>query len=122
MGEAKSLIFVGSSREEIAALPEDIADDVRTQLQLVQRNRRYVPPTAIPMTGEFAGIMEIRERLAGETYRAYYIVRLEDAIYVLYAVHKKSSKGRGMPRPDQERLRRRFRTAIEASRRHTTGR
>lgn len=67
------------------------------------------------MTGEFAGIVEIRERLDGEAYRAYYIARLEDAVYVLYAVHKKSSKGREMPRPDRDRLKRRFKTALESS-------
>ncbi len=118
----KPLVFVGDSQSEIASLPDDVADDIRTQLQLVQRNRRYVPPTSIPMTGEFSGIVEIRERLDGEAYRAYYIAKLEDAVYVLYAVHKKSTRGREMPTPDRDRLKRRFQTALEASRRRLADR
>lgn len=114
---SKPLIFVGSSQAEVAALPDDVADDIRTQLRLVQRNRRYTPPTAIPMAGDLAGVMEIRERLDGEAYRAYYIAKREDAVYVLYAFHKKSRKAREMPAPDRDRLKRRLRAAIESSER-----
>ena len=44
--------------------------------------------------------MEITAPHAGDTWRAVYTVRFEDAIYVLHAFQKKSKKGISTPKKE----------------------
>ena len=41
-----------------------------------------------------AGVLEIVEDNAGDTYRAVYTVKFSAAVYVLHAFQKKSTQGR----------------------------
>jgi phage-related protein len=57
----------------------------------------------------------------GNTYRAVYTTKFEDAVYVLHCFQKKSKKGGKTPKPDLDLIERRLRDAKllhEASRRH----
>ncbi len=49
-----------------------------------------------------SGVYELRESLAGNAYRAVYVVNLGKALYVLHAFMKKSKSGIGLPKPDAE--------------------
>ena len=68
-----------------------------------------------------AGVLEVVEDHASDTYRAVYTVKLEDVVYALHAFKKKSKQGIATPKPDIEKIEERFK---EAKRRHkdwTTG-
>lgn len=60
-----------------------------------------------------AGILEIVEDHAGDTYRAVYTVRLAGRIYVLHVFQKKSKTGIKTPKPEIELIRSRLKRAEE---------
>jgi len=67
-------------------------------------------PKAKPWKAEGLGIFEIVEDHRGDTFRAVYIVRFADVVYVLHAFQKKSKTGIKTPQDDvnliAERLKR----------------
>ncbi len=68
---------------------------------------------AKPLKGLGAGIIEAVSRHDKGTYRAVYTVRFTEAVYVLHAFQKKSTKGIATPRREVELVRRRLRTATD---------
>ncbi len=44
----------------------------------------------------------------GDTYRAVYVAKFEEAVYVLDCFQKRSPSGKGLPKNIQERLRGRY--------------
>ncbi|HZZ62966.1 MAG TPA: type II toxin-antitoxin system RelE/ParE family toxin [Roseiarcus sp.] len=50
-------------------------------------------PSAKPWKGLGSGVFEIIENHAGNIYRAVYVVRFPEVVYVLHAFQKKSPKG-----------------------------
>jgi phage-related protein len=69
--------------------------------------------SAKPWSGQRPGIFEIVEDHSGDTYRAVYVVRFREVVYVLHAFQKKSPKGIKTARPDVELVARRLRVAQE---------
>ena len=59
-----------------------------------------------------AGVLEVVEDHQGDTYRAVYTVKFQDAVYVLHCFQKKSSKGIATPKPDLDKIRARLK-AVE---------
>lgn len=55
-----------------------------------------------------AGVLEVVEDFATDTYRAVYTVRFAEAVFVLHCFKKKSSKGGGTPKPDIDLIRKRL--------------
>jgi len=70
-------------------------------------------PKAKPWKGEGSGILEIVEDHRGDTYRAVYTVKFNQAIYVLHAFQKKSPKGIKTAQTDVDLVSRRLKTARE---------
>lgn len=60
-----------------------------------------------------AGILEIVENYQTDTYRAVYVVKFAELIYVLHAFQKKSKRGIATPKTDVDLIRRRLRAAEE---------
>jgi phage-related protein len=50
-------------------------------------------PSAKPWKGLGSGVLEVVESHEGNTYRAVYTVRFDEAVYVLHAFQKKSPSG-----------------------------
>ena len=65
-----------------------------------------------PLQG-FGGrsVLEIVAPYAGDTYRAVYMVRFEDAIYVLHAFQKKSRRGIVTPKNEIDLIKQRLAAA-----------
>jgi phage-related protein len=111
----KPLSWVGSSRRDFRAFPGPVKDDMGYALYLAQIGKRH--ESAKPLKGfGGAGVLELLEDHAGNTYRAVYTVRFGAAVYVLHAFQKKSRKGRETPKSDMDLVRRRLRTAEEDAR------
>jgi phage-related protein len=70
-------------------------------------------PKAKPWKGEGPGVLEIVEDHRGDTYRAVYTVKFDQAVYVLHAFQKKSPKGIKTAQTDVELVSRRLRSASE---------
>ena len=88
----KGLSFIGSSREDIRAFPEEVKDDIGYALREVQKGEK--PACAKPLKGfGGSGVLEIIDNFCGDTYRAVCTVRFEKMVYVLHCFKKKSKHG-----------------------------
>jgi phage-related protein len=117
--EPKPVRWVGSSRRDLKAIPEPARRDIGQALYAAQWGEEY--PSVKALQG-FRGrsALEIVAPYAGDTYRAVYTVRFEDAIYVLHAFQKKSKRGVSTPKKEIDLIKQRLAAAEQDYReRHT---
>lgn len=88
---AKPVIWVGSSKDDISALPGPVKASFGHRLRQVQNGETPLDMRALAQFG--TGVFELRERFDKNGYRLMYVVKLEKAIYVLHAFMKKSQVG-----------------------------
>ena len=103
----RPVTWVGSSRHELARFPKPVRRDMGQALYIAQRGD--TDPAAKPLKG-FGGarVMEIVDRYDTNTYRAVYTVQFAEAIYVLHAFQKKSTRGTATPAREIDLIRRRL--------------
>ena len=102
----KPIVWVGDSLVQVRAFPADGKRELGYQLERVQDERE--PADWKPMASVGAGVNEILVRIGG-AYRVIYVAKFREAIYVLHAFQKKSSK---TARRDIDLARDRFRALI----------
>lgn len=105
----KPLHWVGSSKSDFLEFPAAVKDDMRNALGIAQFGG--TAPSAKPWKGLGPGALEVVESHDGNAYRAVYMVRFDDAVYVLHAFQKKSPSGVRTDRRDVELIRRRLKLA-----------
>jgi phage-related protein len=88
--QMKPLEFLGSSRDDLAAMPAGVRHNVGLELMRVQFGGE--PSDFKPMPSVGAGVYEIRVRDASGAYRAMYLAKFETAVYVLHAFQKKTQQ------------------------------
>jgi phage-related protein len=86
----KLLEFLGSSRDDLCAMPNSVRHDIGLELMRVQFGGE--PKNFKPMATVGAGAYEIRVRDESGAYRAIYVAKFETAVYVLHAFQKKSQR------------------------------
>ena len=86
----KPLEFLGSSHDDLAAMPAGVRHDIGLELMRVQFGGQ--PTDFKPMSSVGAGVYEIRVRDASGAYRAMYVAKFEAAVYVLHAFQKKAQQ------------------------------
>jgi phage-related protein len=118
-GTLKPIRWVGSSRRDVKSFPADVRSDIGYALYAAQNGE--TDPSAKPMKG-FGGanVMEIVAPFSGDTWRAVYTVRFQDAVYVLHAFQKKSKSGRATPKKELELIQQRL-AAAERDYKERTG-
>lgn len=87
--DAKVLLWIGSSREDLGALPRDVRRELGFDLRRVQQGE--MPRDWKPMTSVGPGVIEIRVRVGG-AYRLMYVAKYAEGVYVLHVFQKKSRK------------------------------
>lgn len=105
----RPLVWVGSSKDDISALPGPVKASFGHRLRQVQEGKKTLDTKALSQFG--AGVLELRERFDTNAYRVVYVVALRKAIYVLHAFNKKSKSGIGLPKPDAELIEARLKRA-----------
>ncbi len=114
--EDKPIEWMGSSYDDLLDLPEEVADDIGYQLGELQADR---PATDFgPVSSIGPGTMELRCDESNETYRAIYVAKFPEAIYVLHCFHKKSKSGISIPPKDRKLAEKRYKEMIELRRQH----
>jgi phage-related protein len=108
----KPVVWIGSSRSHLASFPEDVKDAVGYALYIAQRGGKHADAKPLKGFGG-AGVLEIVEDHAGDTYRAVYTTRFADRIYVLHAFQKKSKGGIATPKREIELIKSRLKRAEE---------
>ena len=109
-GRLKPLQWVGSSKKDLLAMPDDVIDVFGFALHLAQMGKKH--DQAKPLKG-FGGasVLEVVEDHMGDTYRAVYTVKIADKVYVLHCFQKKSTKGIETPKHEMDLIRERLRAA-----------
>lgn len=85
----QTLIFMGSSRDDIRDFPEDARRAAGRQLLRLQHG--LSPEDWKPMKTVGKSVREIRIKADGQ-YRVFYVTNIGNAVYVLHAFQKKSQK------------------------------
>ena len=102
----RRLIWVGPTKVALTAMPGEVQDVFGYALYLAQLGEKH--PDAKPLKGfTGAGVLEVVDDFAGDTYRAVYTVTLSTAVYVLHAFQKKSRRGIATRRQDLDLIRQR---------------
>ena len=121
MDDVKPVAWIGPSYKDFRSFPDPVQDVMGYALFLAQTGKMH--GEAKPLKGfGGAGVLEVVDDHQGDTYRAVYTVRFEEAVYVLHAFQKKSKQGRKTPPQDMEMIRRRLKAAEEHHRQHQTPR
>lgn len=108
----KPLFFMGSSHKDLLRFPKDVRKEAGFALCLAQTDGKALH--AVPLLGfGDAGVIEVVINDDGNTYRAVYTVKFEDAVYMLHAFQKKSKTGKATPKPDMSLIRARLKAARE---------
>jgi phage-related protein len=110
----KPVFWMGSSRADLKAFPEPVQSNVGYALFSAQRGEEYRSVKSLQGFGG-RGVLEIVVPHDGDAHRAVYTVRFKDAIYVLHAFQKKSTRGIATPKREVELVRRRL---ADAERHH----
>ena len=109
-GSLRPLEWIGSSKKDLQALPDEVIDVFGYALHLAQAGEKH--PQAKPMHGfGSAGVLEVVEDWRGDAYRAVYTVRFEERVFVLHVFQKKSKSGIATPRRDLDLIQQRLKAA-----------
>ena len=104
------LEFLGTSREDLSEFPDEVKYCIGFALRTAQKGGKH--PDAKPLTSfGGAGVLEVVENFAGDTYRAVYTVRFFGAVYVLHAFQKKSKRGIKTPQREMDLVKERLKRA-----------
>jgi phage-related protein len=116
-GSERPIVWIGSSRRDLREFPSGVRRDIGVALYAAQQGE--TDPAAKPLKGFGGGsVLEIVADYKGDTWRAVYTVRYPEAIYVLHAFQKKSTRGIATPSKDLNLIQRRL---AEAERSHREG-
>ena len=108
--DVKPVHWIGAAYRDLKAMPGPIQQTFGYALYLAQIGR--MDRKAKPLSGfGSAGVVEVSDTDVGSTYRAIYIVRSANAVYVLHCFKKKSKAGIATPKADMELIRARLREA-----------
>ena len=110
--EPKPLEFVGSSRKDMKAMPQQIQSKFGQALWKAQLGKTHIHAKALKGF-HGTGVVEIIEDHDGNTYRAIYTVRFAGLVIVLDIFQKKSKSGIATPREYVDRLKGRIQLAEE---------
>jgi phage-related protein len=109
-GTEKPLVWIGGSKKDLMALPDDIRRFFGHALHFAQQGNRHDAAKVLKGFGG-AGVLEIVEDGAYGTYRAVYTVRFEQAVFVLHCFQKKSKSGIATPKKEIELVHQRLKMA-----------
>jgi phage-related protein len=106
----KPALWIGSSRDDLGAFPDEVRRVMGLAINDAQNGDEH--PRARALKG-FGGrsVLEVVDDEDGDTYRAVYTVRFAGVIYVLHAFQKKSNKGIETPKRDIELIKARLKLA-----------
>ncbi len=107
----KPLHWVGSSKKDLLAMPDEVVDVFGYALHLAQAGKKHDQAKAMKGFGG-ASVLEVVEDYMGDTYRAVYTVKIAERVYVLHCFQKKSTKGIETPKHEMDLIRERLKAAL----------
>ena len=108
--QLKPLFWVGSAKKDLKTFPAEVQDVFGYALYLAQTGGKHLDAKPLKGFGG-AGVLEIVDDFERGMYRAVYTVKLGDAVYVLHAFQKKSTRGIATRKEDIELIEQRLKQA-----------
>lgn len=105
MTTPKKLFWVGTSLKDIRDMPLEVRAEFGHALREVQIG--LFPNNAKPLKG-LRGVFEIVCDFNRNTYRAVYVTKVKDEIYVLHVFQKKSTIGIKTPKHEIDLIKQRL--------------
>lgn len=106
----KPIKFVGSSKKDLSAFPDEAKQEIGHSLYVAQQGGRALNAKILQGFGG-GGVVELVEDHDGNTYRCVYTTKINDVIVVLHAFQKKSKRGIETPRHEVNLIHARFKEA-----------
>lgn len=116
----KPVRWIGSSRDDVRAFPEEVRLRVGGALWEAQLGGKAAWAKALKGFGG-AGVLEVIDDHHGDAYRAVYTVRFAGIVYVLHAFQKKSKRGIATPKHEIALIEQRLKRAREDHEQWLTG-
>jgi phage-related protein len=108
--QEKPLLWLGSSKKDLMALPLKVRKFFGHVLDFAQHGEQHEAVKVLKGFGG-AGVLEVVEDAMGGTYRAVYTLKFAEAVFVLHCFQKKSKSGIATPKADIEIIRARLKVA-----------
>jgi phage-related protein len=106
----KRLFWLGSSKKDLKAMPDDVQDTFGYALHQAQVGKKHEQTKPLKGFGS-AGVLEVVENFSGGTFRTVYTVKFSEAVYVLHCFQKKSTHGIATSKGDIDLIRERLKAA-----------
>lgn len=84
----KELEFIGTSLDDLKDFPKETRQEIGWELDRLQAGKE--PLDFKPMKTVGAGVYEVRVKTDDGAFRAFYVAKFEEAVYVLHAFQKKT--------------------------------
>lgn len=107
----KPLFWIGASKRDLLAMPDSVVRHMGGALSVAQYGGKH--PDAKPWRGLGPGVFEVVSDFASDTFRAAYVVRFRQAVYVLHCFQKKSPSGIRTAKSDIDLIEARLQRAKE---------
>ncbi len=110
----KPVVWIGSALKDLRTFPRSARQDIGKALYAAQNGE--TDPAAKSLKG-FGGasVLEIVAPYDTDTYRAVYVARFTDAVYVLHTFKKKSKRGVATTKRDVDLIKARLKLARQFS-------
>ena len=86
------LIVLKQAKRELQDAPRDIIQDVFALFDDLMAGKHLSMPISRPLPSIAKGLHELRLSGRAGEYRVFYVIKVNDAIYVLHATSKKTQK------------------------------
>ena len=106
----RQLLWIGSSKKDLMALPTPVRKFFGHTLNFAQEGEQHEAAKVLNGFGG-AGVLEVLESDADGTYRAVYTVKFREAVFVLHCFQKKSKSGIATPKKDMDIIHARLKVA-----------
>jgi phage-related protein len=107
--QPRRLVWLVDSLDTVKSFPAAVQKKLGFALYQAQIGQRH--ESAKLLHGFEASVWQVRAHDPSGTYRALYVVKFQDAAYVLHAFQKKATSGAGTSRRDIEIIRQRLKLA-----------
>ena len=98
-GDAVDVVVLSQCRKELDEFPSKVKEDLLDVLRDLHAGLNLSMPLSKKMSGLGEGVYELRFREVSGIYRVIYLIKKNDAIYLVHAFKKKTNK---TPRKDIE--------------------
>lgn len=107
----KEIVWIKAALKDFEKFPAGAREIMQSALVIAAEGRKA--DIAKPMKGLGAGVMEIALPYRTDAYRVVYAVQIGDAIWVVHAFQKKSTKGIATPQKEVELIKARLKRIKE---------